>query len=180
MDDKDKANGTDTFVPYDHIMSRTNLLKSLGGLLGREEATSTIKVREAKAELEEIIEGEDAAIGGGVESITMIGAALPDVNPAVMKRKPGVYMVMGDTAEIIAKRYKISREAQDEYSLLSQQRTARAQEEGLFADEIAPMDVTYGVIDKETKKIAEKVQTTADKDECNRPNTTLEALLGRR
>ena len=62
MDDKDKANGTDTFVPYDHITSRTHLLKSLGGLLGREEATSTIKVLEARAELEEIIEGEDATV----------------------------------------------------------------------------------------------------------------------
>ena len=60
MDDKDKANGTDTFVPYDHITSRTNLLKSLGGLLGSENATSAIKVREARAELEDIIEGEEA------------------------------------------------------------------------------------------------------------------------
>ncbi len=60
MDDKDKANGTDTFVPYDHITSRTKLLKSLRGLLGSEDATSAIQVREARAELEEIIEGESA------------------------------------------------------------------------------------------------------------------------
>ncbi len=62
MGDKDIANETSTFVPYDHVTSITRLLKSLGGFLGREEATSTIKVREARAELEEIIEGEDATV----------------------------------------------------------------------------------------------------------------------
>ena len=59
-------------------------------------------------------------------------------------------MVMGDTAEVVAKRYKISRQAQDEYSLVSQQRTARAQQEGFFAGEIAPMKVTRAVLDKKT------------------------------
>ena len=62
MDNRDKIDVTDTFVPYDHVTSITRLLKSLGGLLGREEATSTIKVREARAELEEIIDGESATV----------------------------------------------------------------------------------------------------------------------
>ena len=72
-------------------------------------------------------EGAEAAIGGGVESITALaGFKRPDaVNPWVLEHKPGIYMVMGDTAEVVAKRYKISREVQDEYALASQQRTAR-------------------------------------------------------
>ena len=76
-----------------------------------------------------------------------------DPNPWVKEHKPGIYMVMGDTAEVVAKRYKISREAQDEYSLLSQQRTARAQQEGFFKEELAPMQVTRGILDKKTGEI---------------------------
>src|SRR5262249_37710349 len=88
-----------------------------------------------------INEGAEAAIGGGVESITMMSRD-NNPNPWVEEHKPGIYMVMGDTAEVVAKRYKVSREVQDEYSLLSQQRTARAQAEGFFKEEIAPMKVT--------------------------------------
>src|SRR5574342_1013663 len=76
-----------------------------------------------------ILGGAEAAIGGGLESITMLKRE-GDPNPWVKERKPGIDMVMGDTAAGVAKRYKISREAQDEYSLASQQRTARAQETG--------------------------------------------------
>jgi acetyl-CoA acyltransferase len=123
-----------------------------------------------------INEGVDAAIGGGVESITMAQRD-NDPNPVLKERLPGIYMVMGDTAEVVAKRYKISREAQDEYSLLSQQRTARAQQEGFFEDEIAPMRVTRGILDKKTGQIAGKEDVCCDKDECNRPDTTLEGLL---
>ncbi|HEX8874728.1 MAG TPA: hypothetical protein VF780_08885, partial [Nitrosospira sp.] len=78
-----------------------------------------------------MVEGVDAAIGGGVESITMLGRD-NNPHPVVKEMKPGIYMVMGDTAEIVAKRYGISRQAQDEYALSSQQRTARAQAEGFF------------------------------------------------
>ena len=122
-----------------------------------------------------IVEGADAAIGGGIESITMIER---DYNPHpwVLEHKPGVYMVMGNTAEVVAKRYKISREAQDEYSLLSQQRTARAQAEGFFKEEIAPMTVVRGILDKKTGEITAKEEHVCDKDECNRPDTTLEGL----
>ena len=79
-----------------------------------------------------INEGADAAIGGGVESISLIQRD-SDPSPAVKKEYPGVYMAMGETAEVVAKRYQIGRQAQDEYALLSQQRTARAQQEGFFA-----------------------------------------------
>jgi acetyl-CoA acetyltransferase family protein len=94
-----------------------------------------------------IAEGVNAAIGGGVDSITMMKRD-GEPHPWVKEHYPGIYMVMGDTAEVVAKRYGISRQAQDEYALLSQQRTARAQSEGFFAEEIAPMQVTRGIIDK--------------------------------
>jgi acetyl-CoA acetyltransferase family protein len=124
-----------------------------------------------------INEGVDAAIGGGVESITKAPRD-SDPNPVLKERMPGIYMVMGDTAEVVAKRYKISREAQDEYSLISQQRTARAQSEGFFAGEIAPMKVSKGLLDKKTGEVVGTEEVCADKDECNRPDTTLEGLLG--
>jgi acetyl-CoA acyltransferase len=123
-----------------------------------------------------IHEGVDAAIGGGVESISMaVRDSSP--NPRLQETMPGVYMVMGDTAEVVAKRYNVSRQAQDEYSLLSQQRTARAQQEGFFQKEIAPIKVTKGLLDKKTNEVVGKEEVLADKDECNRPDTTLEGLL---
>jgi acetyl-CoA acyltransferase len=123
-----------------------------------------------------INEGVEAAIGGGVESITMMQRD-SSPNPWVKEHYPGIYMVMGDTAEVVAKRYKISRQAQDEYALLSQQRTARAQEAGLFKEELAPMHVTRGIVDKKTGEIAGKEEFYVEKDECNRADTTLEGLL---
>jgi acetyl-CoA acyltransferase len=121
-------------------------------------------------------EGVDAAIGGGVESISMaVRDASP--NPLLQATMPGIYMVMGDTAEVVAKRYKVSRQVQDEYSLLSQQRTARAQQEGFFTKEIAPIKVTKSLLDKKTNEVVGKEEVVADKDECNRPDTTLEGLL---
>jgi acetyl-CoA acyltransferase len=121
-------------------------------------------------------EGVDAAIGGGVESISMaVRDASP--NPLLQATMPGIYMVMGDTAEVVAKRNKVSRQVQDEYSLLSLQRTARAQQEGFFKKEIAPIKVTKSVLDKKTGEVIGKEEVVADKDECNRPDTTLEGLL---
>ena len=121
-------------------------------------------------------EGVDAAIGGGVESISLTPR---DYNPnlELLERLPGLYMVMGVTAEVVAKRYNVSRLAQDEYALLSQQRTARAQREGFFEGEIAPMRVTRATLDKKTGEVTGKEEVCADRDECNRPDTTLEGLL---
>src|ERR1700734_2887901 len=120
--------------------------------------------------------GADVGIGGGVESITLTPRN-NDPNPRLLESMPGVYMVMGDTAEIVAKRYKIGRQVQDEYALLSQQRTARAQQEGFFQGEIAPMRVVRATFDKKTNEVIAKEEVCADKDECNRPDTTLEGLL---
>jgi acetyl-CoA acetyltransferase family protein len=120
-------------------------------------------------------EGVEVAIGGGVESITMLQRD-SSPNPWVQTHHPGLYMVMGETAEVVAKRYAISREAQDEYSLVSQQRTARAQQDGFFSAELAPLQVTRAMLDKKSgEKIGEE-QASVDRDECNRPDTTLEGL----
>jgi acetyl-CoA acyltransferase len=119
--------------------------------------------------------GSEALIGGGVESITMTPRS-SDPNPRMLEKLPGLYMAMGDTAEVVAKRYKIGRKAQDEYSLLSQQRTARAQRDGFFQDEIAPMKVTKAILDKKTNEVVSKEEVCADRDECNRPETTLDGL----
>jgi len=125
-----------------------------------------------------ILEGAEAAIGSGVETITMMQDGTQNtsrmVNEAAQKRFPGLYFPMGLTAEIVAERYKVSREAQDEYSLKSQQRMAAAQERGYFADEIVPMEVTRKVIKKDQEPYDEVA--VADRDECNRPDTTLEGL----
>src|SRR4029453_257652 len=85
-------------------------------------------------------------------------------------------MVMGDTAEVVAKRYKIGRAVQDEYALSCQQRTARAQKEGLLKEELAPMRVVRGLLDKQTGQVIGKEEHTIERDECNRPDTTIEGL----
>ncbi|MFV3384682.1 thiolase family protein [Pseudomonas sp. NY15364] len=120
----------------------------------------------------------DIIVAGGVESITMTLKSMNMdnlFNPLLQKDNPGIYYPMGKTAEIVANRYGITREAQDAYALQSQQRTARAQTEGLFADEIVPMTVKYQLEDKATgeKKILDGV---VEADDCNRPDTTLDSL----
>jgi acetyl-CoA acetyltransferase family protein len=123
-----------------------------------------------------LLEGVDAAIGGGVESITMMQ---PDrsPNPWLLEHLPALYLAMGETAEIVAKRYHVSRDAQDELSLQSQQRTARAQREGFFDAELAPIKVRRAILDKQTGKTTGEEEVTVQRDECNRPDTTLESLL---
>jgi acetyl-CoA acyltransferase len=120
-------------------------------------------------------EGATASIAGGVESISLVQR---DVNPhpELLKKIPGLYMEMGVTAEVVAKRYNISREAQDEYALASQQRTARAQQENFFAGEIIPFRTTMSVMDKKTGERVGTQEVTCDRDECNRPDTMLEGL----
>jgi acetyl-CoA acyltransferase len=122
-----------------------------------------------------LVEGVESMIGGGVESITMMQRD-NSPNPVVQEQHPGIYMTMGNTAEIVAKRYQVSRLAQDEYSLVSQQRVARAQQDGFFAGEIAPIQVRRAILDKKTgDKIGEE-DARVDRDECNRADTTLEGL----
>jgi len=121
-------------------------------------------------------EGAEAAIGGGVESISLI-VRDNDPSPTLKQKYPGIYMAMGETAEVVAKRYQIGRQAQDEYSLISQQRTARAQQDGFFSCEIAPIKVTRAMLDKKTGEKSGTEEVCCDRDECNRPDTTLEGLL---
>jgi acetyl-CoA acyltransferase len=130
----------------------------------------------AMAAAQIVLHGADAAIGGGVESISRL-VRDKSPNPWVQEHYPGLYMVMGETAEVVAKRYRIGRRVQDEYGLLSQQRTARAQVEGFFKEELAPIDVTRGILDRKTGEVVGQESAHVDRDECNRPDTTLDGLL---
>ena len=124
-----------------------------------------------------MVDNMDIVAAGGQESISLVQTpemrVMPD--PELMAMHNAVYMPMLQTAETVAKRYDISREAQDEYALRSQQRTAAAQEAGKFDDEIVPVTVTMKVKDKETGEVSDQEVTVA-KDEGNRPSTTLEGL----
>src|SRR3954452_6566570 len=120
----------------------------------------------------------DIAVGGGVESISMVqvpGFQFMTPEPWIEKNKPDFYTHMIDTAEVVYDRYKVSREIQDELSFQSQQRTARAQAEGKFDDEIVPMETSKKIVDKETGEVSYQT-VTLTKDEGNRPDTTLEGL----
>jgi acetyl-CoA C-acetyltransferase len=122
-------------------------------------------------------EGANVAISGGVESISLTRMAntKPVFEERLMKDHPEMWMPMIETADIVAKRYGISREYQDEYSLRSQQRIAAAQANGIFKDEIVPMKTKMKVVNKETKEES-IVDATVDRDDCNRPDTTLAGL----
>ena len=124
-------------------------------------------------------EGAPAAIAGGVESISQMPPSRPPQAQEswILQNKPDIYLPMIRTADIVAKRYDVSREAQDELSLQSQKRTAAAQSAGKLDDEIVPITVTQAFKDKETGEVTRKEVTFA-MDDCNRPNTTLEALAG--
>jgi acetyl-CoA acetyltransferase family protein len=124
-----------------------------------------------------IVDNMDIVVGGGQDSISMVQTPEMRVSPdrSLIAMHKDVYMPMLGTAETVAKRYGISREAQDEYALQSQQRTAAAQAEGRLDAEIVPVTVTMNVTDKETKEVSQKEITLA-KDEGNRPETTLEGL----
>ncbi|MFC6634338.1 acetyl-CoA C-acyltransferase [Microbulbifer taiwanensis] len=123
----------------------------------------------------------DIAVAGGVESISLTQNkhknSYRNVSKTVTEIDPCAYIPMIETAEIVAERYGISREAQDEYALQSQQRTAAAQRAGLFEGEIEPFTATKAIFNKETRETSYE-QVTLDRDECNRPNTTLESLSG--
>jgi hypothetical protein len=126
-----------------------------------------------------VIDRMDVVAAGGQESISLVQTAEMRVAPdrELMAMHGAIYMPMLQTAETVAQRYGISREAQDEYALQSQQRTAAAQAAGKFADEIVPVTVTMKVQDKTTGEISDKEVTIA-KDEGNRADTTLEGLNG--
>lgn len=120
------------------------------------------------------------AMAGGVESISMNlrqKAAEFQQNPRLLEEKPEIYMAMGNTAEVVARRYNVTRDVQDEYAVQSQARYAQAVEDGRVADEIVPMNASMMKTDKETGEQS-TADVVVDRDECNRPGTTLEGLAG--
>ena len=133
----------------------------------------------ATAAKEIIVDQMQIAVAGGVESISLVqnDRWRQDrlVDPNVIAHSPAAYMPMISTAEVVAQRYGISREVQDEYAYQSQRRTAAAQEAGLFDDEIVPITVTKKVQDRGTGEVGAE-EVTVTKDEGNRPDTTLEGL----
>lgn len=131
----------------------------------------------ATAAKQVMVDNMDVVAAGGQESISLVQTPEMRVAPdrSLIERHKDVYMPMLNTAETVAKRYNISREAQDEYALSSQQRTAAGQEAGKFDDEIVPVTTTMMVKDKESGEVSEQ-EVTITKDEGNRPSTTLEGL----
>ena len=125
-----------------------------------------------------VVDGATAMIAGGIESISGIRTredGNSGLDPWIVEHKPALYMAMIETADIVAQRYGISREAQDRFSVESQRKTAEAQEAGRYRDEIVPITTTMAVQDKATKEVTH-VKATIDHDTCNRPGTTYEAL----
>ena len=133
----------------------------------------------AMAAQQVMTEGTPAAIGAGVESISLVQMGGFNTNNIteewLMAHKPALWMSMIETAEIVAERYKISREAQDRFALESQKRTAAAQQAGRFAEEIVPLATKMKKFDKATGQES-IVDTVVDRDDCNRPDTTYEGL----
>jgi acetyl-CoA C-acetyltransferase len=125
-----------------------------------------------------VMDGVPVAVAGGVESISLVQPVTRRdlaMNEWLAANKPTIYTTMIETADIVAERYGISRQAQDEFSVESQRRTAAAQQRQLFDDEIVPMSAVMAVTDKATGEVRQE-QVTLSKDEGNRPETTLEAL----
>ncbi len=135
----------------------------------------------ATAAKQVVLDGQQVVVAGGVESISLVQNEHMNryraMDPALLELQPDAYMPMIDTAEVVAERYGISRQACDEYALQSQQRTAAAQEAGIFDDEIIEVTVTKKVVDRDTGEESED-KVTLRLDEGNRPGTTLEALAG--
>ena len=120
------------------------------------------------------------AMAGGVESISMNQRQKPgeyEKNPRLLEEKPDIFMAMGNTAEVVARRYNVTRDVQDEYAVQSQARYANAVEQGWIADEIVPMSATMLTVDRESGEQS-KIDVVVERDECNRPGTTIEGLAG--
>ena len=157
---------------------RAGLPTSVSGMsMDRQCASGLMAIATAAKEI--IVDNMDVAVAGGLESISLVQNdkmnTFRAADPWLKENRPDIYMSMLETAEIVADRYNVSRDSQDEYAFQSQMRTAAAQEAGKFDDEIAPMTSVMKVMNKETKEISD-VEVTLDKDEGNRPQTTLEGL----
>ncbi|MGH1359932.1 MAG: acetyl-CoA C-acyltransferase [Burkholderiaceae bacterium] len=159
---------------------RAGLPVTIGGMsMDRQCASGMMAIATAAKQV--VHDGMDVVIGGGVESISLVQNDKMRTDwlrdPWSFEHKPELYMSMLETAEIVADRYKVSREDQDAYALQSQQRTAAGQEAGRFDDEIVPLTTIMKVMNKETKEVSDQ-EITLSKDEGNRPSTKLENLQG--
>lgn len=157
---------------------RAGLPTSVAGMsIDRQCASGLMAIATASKQV--AFDGMDVAVGGGVESISLVQNEHMNTyraqDPWLVEHVPATYMSMLETAEVVAKRYGISREAQDEYALESQRRTAAGQEAGAFDDEIVPLPSTMLTKDKATGEIGSR-EVTLSKDEGNRPGTSLEDL----
>ena len=149
-----------------------------GQTMDRQCASGLMAIATAAKQI--MVDGMDIVAAGGQDNISAVqdryfSWGLEDADPNVIASAANAYMPMLQTAEFVARKYGISREAQDEYALQSQLRTAKAQAAGLFADEIVPIATTMKVRDKETGVVSDR-DVTLDRDEGNRPQTTLDAL----
>jgi len=164
-----------------HTIGRTAALRAglpvttAGMTIDRQCSSGLMAIATAAKQV--IVDRMDVIVAGGVESISLVQTPELRVaaDPELVAMHKDIYMPMIATAEVVAKRYDISREAQDEYSLQSQQRTAAAQAAGKFDDEIVPVTTTMNVKNKETGEVSQREVTIA-KDEGNRPDTTIEGL----
>ncbi|QNE31807.1 acetyl-CoA C-acyltransferase [Sphingomonas sp. NBWT7] len=162
-------------------IARTSLLRaglptSVSGMsLDRQCASGLMAIATAAKQI--IVDNMDVTIGAGVDSISIVQTPQMRVqpDPELVAMHKDIYMPMLQTAEVVAKRYGISRDAQDEYGYQSQMRTAAAQAAGKFDDEIVPVTANMAVVNKETKEVSYK-EVTLSKDEGNRADTTLEGL----
>jgi acetyl-CoA C-acetyltransferase len=164
-------------------IARTSLLRAglpvtvAGQSIDRQCASGMMAIATAAKQI--MVDHMDVAIGGGVESISLVQTPEMRVAPdrELIAMHNNVYMPMLQTAEIVAKRYGVSRDAQDEYAFQSQQRTAAAQQAGKFDDEIVSVTAQMAMTNKETKEVTH-YEVTLARDEGNRPETTLEGLKG--
>ena len=173
--------GTTGYTVARQAALRAGLPDTVAGMtVDRQCASGMMAISVAAKEI--IVDGLDIAVGGGVESLSLIQNEYKNRHRVVdpwLAENHNYYVSMVDTAEIVAERYGISRERQDEFSLLSQQHTAAAQARDLFADEIVPFSGSRLVTDKETGQ-KHSVDFTLDHDEGNRASTTLKGLAGLR
>ena len=157
---------------------RAGLPTSVSGMsVDRQCASGLMAIATAAKEI--VVDNMDVTVGGGVDSISLVQTPKMNVapDPELIAMHKAIYMPMLQTAEIVASRYGIGRDAMDEYALQSQQRTAAAQAAGKFDDEIVPVSATMAIVNKETKEVSHK-EVTLSKDEGNRADTTLEGLKG--
>jgi acetyl-CoA C-acetyltransferase len=166
-------------------IARTSLLRAglpvtvSGQSMDRQCSSGVMSIATAAKQI--MVDGMTICVGGGVDSISMVqnDKMRTGGDPSLVAMHPNIYMPMLQTAEVVAKRYNVSRDRQDEYGYQSQMRTAAAQAAGKFDDEIVPMTATMAMVNKETKEVTTH-EITLTKDEGNRPETTLEGLKGLR